>query len=433
MRVRDLWTTHKPLILDASPLVTATVISQGLRVAVLPALSRLYTPAEFGVFQVFTSILGTLALISTAGYDKAVVFASSERRATSAMLVGCSMAIFMATLAWVGAASLGTATAEMLKSPALETFLLTFLPLGMVAIGCGESARYFATRQRWFSLIAKALIAQAVLTAVLQVGLGFFPHSGSGSLIVGRVSGIVLLGAILWIFVWRTASAEFGRIRWANLRNAALRYRKFPMVVTPTTILSQAVYIVPIVLVAKFFTPRDVGYFGVAILLLSAPMQFVGSAVEQVFYRNAMKERSASGSCRASVRQAFLLLTVMGGALGVLLLLARPAVGILLGPDWSAVGDLLLWMTPMVVLNLIGMPLVPAYVVTGRQSLLFAHQAVRSSLSIGAIWVVASHTSDLRLTVIAFTSMEVLMHLIGIALVFYVSRARPRFSTTESP
>jgi O-antigen/teichoic acid export membrane protein len=429
---RSLWNTGKPLVLDASPLVTATVISQGLRIAVLPALSRLYTPAEFGVFQVFTSILGTLSLLSAAGYEKAIVFASTERRATSAMLVGCFMAMLTAILAWVLANEFGAATATALKSPGLETFLLTLLPIGMAAVGFGESARYYATRQRWFSLIAKALIAQAVLTAALQIGLGLLPRTGSGGLIVARVSGIALLGAILWVVIWRTASARFNKIGWANLRNAALRYRRFPLVVTPTTILSQAVYIGPVVLVAKFFSPRDVGFFGVAMLLMSAPMQFVGSAVEQVFYRNAMHELSVSGSCRASVKQAFLLLAAIGAALGVVLLLARPAVGIVLGGDWVAVEDLILWMIPMVVLNLTVMPLLPTFVVMGQQSLLLVHQGVRTTLSMGAIWLVASHTSDLRMTVIAFMLLEVSMHLAGIALVYYVSRARPPLSTAES-
>jgi len=432
LRVRNLWNTHKPLILDASPLVTATVISQGLRIAVLPALSRLYTPAEFGVFQVFTSILGTLSLISAAGYDRAVVFASTERRATSAMLVGCCVAILMATLSFAGAASFGAATAAVLKSPGLGFFLLTMLPVGMLAIGFGESARYYATRQRWFTLIARALIAQAVFTAVLQVGLGFLPGVGSGALILGRVSGIVLLGAILWFIVWRYASAGIRKTRWADLRNAALRYRKFPFVVTPTTILSQAVYIGPVVLVAKFFSPRDVGFFGVAMLLMSAPMQFIGSAVEQVFYRNAMKEQSATGSCHASVRQAFLLLAAISGSLGVVLFLVRPFIGTVLGGLWATVGDLILWMIPMVVLNLVAMPLLPTFVVTGRQSLVFAHQAVRTTSSMVAIWLAASHSGSLQMTIIAFMSVEVVMHLIGLGLVFYVSSARPPHPTSGS-
>jgi O-antigen/teichoic acid export membrane protein len=430
--VRNLWNTHKPLILDASPLVTATVISQGLRVAVLPALSRLYTPAEFGVFQVFTSILGTLSLISAVGYDKAVVFASSERRATSALLVGCFMAIVMATLSWGGAAWFGAAAAAALKSPGLETYLLTMLPLGMVAIGFGESARYYAMRQRWFSLIARALIAQAVLTAVLQIGSGFLPNVGSGGLIVARVSGIVLLGVMLWAIIGRATSGEIRKTRWKNLGLAALRYRKFPLVVTPTTILSQAVYIGPVVLVAKFFSPRDVGFFGVAMLLMSAPMQFVGTAVEQVFYRNAMRERSATGSCLASVRQTFFLLAAISGAIGIALLLAKPFIGVVLGSDWATVGDLVLWMIPMVVLNLVAMPLLPAFVVTGRQSLVFVHQAVRTTCSMSAIWIAAAYTGDLRMTIMAFMLVEVVMHLVAIGLVFYVSRATPPLSTAGS-
>ena len=431
---KGAWASQKAMIVDAGTLATATVVSQGLRIAILPALSRLYAPAEFGIFQIFMSILGAAGLISTAGYDKAVVLASSERRAMSVMLVGCLTAVAVATAAWIAMALSGASVAVALNSPNLAFFLFALLPIGILAIGLGENARYYATRQRRFGMIAKALIAQAIVTATIQAGLGFFPAIGAGGLIVGRVAGIVLLGGLLWSVSWRPVFAGLREIRWPSLRDSALRYRKFPMVVTPTTVFSQSVYIGPIFLVAMYFSPEDVGFFGVVMLLLSAPMQFVGSAVEQVFYRNATEERLTTGACPTSVKQAFVLLTVIAGAFGLLLiLLAKPAIAVILGQNWAAVGDILLWMTPMIVLNLVGMPLQPSFVVMGYQSLQFAHQAVRSLASVGALWFAAAYTGDLRATVMAYAIMEVAMHSIGILLVFYVSGIRPSYRKGVSP
>ena len=62
-------------------LAFGTSIAQFITYASYPIVSRLYTPQEFGVFGLFTSIAGMITLISTGRYELAIILPSSEKKA----------------------------------------------------------------------------------------------------------------------------------------------------------------------------------------------------------------------------------------------------------------------------------------------------------------------------------------------------------------
>jgi len=45
-------------------LVSGSVIAQALGILLVPIITRLYSPADFGVFQLFIAISGILAVLS---------------------------------------------------------------------------------------------------------------------------------------------------------------------------------------------------------------------------------------------------------------------------------------------------------------------------------------------------------------------------------
>ena len=58
---------------NIATLVTGTMIAQAIPIAISPILTRLYTPAEFGSFALYMSIVSILVVIATARYELAIV------------------------------------------------------------------------------------------------------------------------------------------------------------------------------------------------------------------------------------------------------------------------------------------------------------------------------------------------------------------------
>ena len=50
-------------------LSSGTVLAQLINVGVLPALTRIYTPAEFGVFTVYLAVVAVLSSANTGRFE----------------------------------------------------------------------------------------------------------------------------------------------------------------------------------------------------------------------------------------------------------------------------------------------------------------------------------------------------------------------------
>ena len=54
-------------------LFTGKSIAYALPVIVVPILTRIFTPEEFGIFAFYSAIVATLAVLANAGYENAIV------------------------------------------------------------------------------------------------------------------------------------------------------------------------------------------------------------------------------------------------------------------------------------------------------------------------------------------------------------------------
>ncbi|MGN1239473.1 MAG: oligosaccharide flippase family protein, partial [Paludibacteraceae bacterium] len=61
------------LVRNSAKLLSANVIAQAIGLLVYPILTRLYSPEDFGLLNLFLSIGGVLVLLSTAEYQYAIV------------------------------------------------------------------------------------------------------------------------------------------------------------------------------------------------------------------------------------------------------------------------------------------------------------------------------------------------------------------------
>ena len=69
-------------------LLSANVLAQVIGLIVYPILTRIYSPEDFGLLNLFLSIGGVLAILSTAEYYYAIVLPKEEQEAENVFGVG---------------------------------------------------------------------------------------------------------------------------------------------------------------------------------------------------------------------------------------------------------------------------------------------------------------------------------------------------------
>ena len=69
-------------------LVSGTAIAQIIPIAISPVLTRIYTPEEFGIYAIFTSIVIIFSVISNGRYELAIVLPEKDEDAINIFALG---------------------------------------------------------------------------------------------------------------------------------------------------------------------------------------------------------------------------------------------------------------------------------------------------------------------------------------------------------
>ena len=179
-------------------LATGTALAQALPMAASPLLTRLYTPADFGMLAVFLAVVSSLAPASCGKYEVALVVpgADEEGRRLLRVAVRWCLGASLALLAFlmVGQQALLAA----IEGPSLSGWILLG-PLALLSMSILSIAQFLANRLADYGLMARGKLVQAVSGVVLQLGLGL-AAAGFLGLLAGHLVGLV--GGAVFLATW---------------------------------------------------------------------------------------------------------------------------------------------------------------------------------------------------------------------------------------
>ncbi len=336
-------------------LVAGGALAQALPLLLGPVLTRLFTPAEFGLYHLFAAVAANLAVVACGRYEFALPLAADDAEADALRRLALRLLLATTGLAALGAAGWAAAGAGR---------WVAWLPLAVAAAGAVSLATLWATRAQRFRALAVARVLQYGGAALAQAVAGW-AGAGLAGLIAAPIAAALLATAVLRLpLAPRRMVGEQGAGQGAGqgaagpgLREVARRHRAFPLLNTPHAFAGALQDTVSLALVAAALGPAAAGFWGLALRYLKAPATLVGAAVSQALYpKLAAAGRSAEG--RAAVRQVMGLLALLAAPLVLALWLAGPwAFEAVFGPDWRDAGVLARALALYVGLHFVASPL----------------------------------------------------------------------------
>jgi O-antigen/teichoic acid export membrane protein len=322
-------------------LFVGSAFAQGLNVLASPILTRLYEPADFGLYSIFMSIAGILSTISCLRYENAIVLPKEDEEAANLMGVSFLMAGLVSLLTvpiiWLG----GPFILSLLKVPRLGPYLWLIPPItffGGTTLG-HPALNNWNTRTKKFERLAIIQIINAIIMVGIQLGAGFIGWATGGSLIGGIFVGSVLSTSILGWLVWRDDGTLFKTsIHFKDMVLGIKRYRKFPLYDSWATLLNTISWQLPSFLLSIYFSPTVVGFYALGNNLLRMPMNFIGTAMTQVFFQRAA-EAKIQDELAPIVENVFRYLVILGMFPMLLLsVMGRELFIVVFGGKWADAG-----------------------------------------------------------------------------------------------
>ena len=332
-------------------LLSANVVAQVIGLVVYPILTRMYAPEDFGLLNLFLSIGGVLAILSTAEYYYAIVLPKEEKDAEQVLGVGVLWLV--ATTVLVGLSVVFSRPISLLfKSPNLVSYYW-LMPLYVFAMGAWNLLNYWYIRHKEYNPISRYQVSQNVLSSGGKLGMGW-----GGVLQGGMIYSVVVAPLISlltsWVSARKTLLPALRRISWRGVCEQACVYRNFPYFVLPRSFVNMLAGQMPILLLTPFFGGEAVGFLSLAILLGYTPIGTITRAIYQVMYQHTMEQVHEQKPIGQIFRKFILSASAIIIPVFVGLWFVLPDLTAwLLGAEWHVSGEYIRWMLPWLYVSLL--------------------------------------------------------------------------------
>ncbi len=405
-------------------IVLGTVLGQGLLVAASPLLSRLYTPADFALLQIFTGVVSIGAVLASLRLELAIPLARDQHETRAVLRAGLLGTVAIAVLVWL----LGLLTAGLWAvGDTLVDLRATWwlVPVTVAAIAVFQLVSAVLVRAERYRDIAGRNAVQGVGTAGAQLGFGVAGMGPLGLLLgmsLGRAVGLLSI-ARRGLFP-REPGQPRAAVTVADMTNALSRFRRFPLLTTWSALLNNAGQYAPYLVFTLTYGQNPTGWLAFTTRLLALPVTVIGQAVAQVFMgRGASAQREASGDLPRLTWLAVRRLALLGVGPAILLTLIGPwAFGWVFGGAWERAGTYAQILAVAFLAQFVASPISNVFNLVERQGIALVWEAVRLALVVAVPWLVWALGGSDVLGVAAYAAVLVFSYGGVLALAWWVLR-----------
>jgi lipopolysaccharide exporter len=372
-------------IQDILKLVSGTVVALLIALLAMPVITRLYSPEDFGILQLFISILSIICLISCLQYQLSILLPKKDEDAANIFALCIVLITVSSILCWLIVSMSSKWIGIVLNAPKLSNYLI-FLPLAFFLNSIFIVMNYWLSRKSRFGRIASSGVANSLSSKAVQIRYGI-DNANSQGLISGVIFGYIIQDLIMLRAVSMDSSL-LKSINYKKVLQMAARYRNFPLFSAWSEIANDISRQSPSFMLSLFYSTAVVGYYSMAVQIVSLPMSIIGSATGQVFLKNASEERNKPGGIRNIVMQTHRkLVCTMIFPMVILLIIGEELFGFVLGPKWYISGLYVKLLVPWIFLMFISSPLTNVFFVLEKQSYALVFDVVLLVSRVGALYL----------------------------------------------
>lgn len=316
------------------------MLSHALTIGIMPVLTRLYSPSEFGVWALYMSVLAVLMVLGGFHYDQMITQAESEEDAEQLVLLVVVISLLASLLLLVICALARTRIASALGDAELAAWLW-FIPLSVLLHGAYMALRYYSVRHKEFSLVSQGMICRASGSAGFSSVVGFVASGvlHKGGLVLGQVLGDFFNCAWLAKRHHRALRQRAGKISVSGLRHVAVQHKNQAAALAGSAMVGKITERLPHFMAMAAYGTATLGYLGVAERIVFAPISLLSLAISDVFRQRASQLHLAGQSFEPlAVKTAKLTAAAAAIPYALGIMLAEPFFAWLLGSEWREVG-----------------------------------------------------------------------------------------------
>jgi O-antigen/teichoic acid export membrane protein len=264
-------------------LMSGSVLAQVLPILFFPILSRIYTPADYGVLGLFMSVSMLLMVLSNFQLNYAILIPKDDKEALRIFSCGSHLVIATSLVSFAAILLFGAWFSQVMGSLELKTWLY-LLPVTVFLTGINIQFSAWFNRAGRFKIITSSRVLASIVTVAISLGFNFL-IDGAGGLILAYLLGNLASFILLITVFLRTHS--FQRVSLKEDIVILKAHRNFPVYTMPTELISNFAQQLPLYIFSMYSGVQSVGFFTRSRQILALPINYISTSVSEVYKQKA--------------------------------------------------------------------------------------------------------------------------------------------------
>lgn len=399
---------------DGAALISSNVWGQIIAFVAYLVLTRIYTPDDFGVYNIFYSYIEVLIILSTCKYELSIVIADTDREAAaiSRLALRLNTIISLVLLSLLLLLHFIPATAQWALG-GMQFEVALFIPFMVFFCGTTRVYTFLFNRFRKFGSIALSEVVTSTSGVVVKILSAFSSLLHHVGLPLGTVVG-KMAGNINYLVRLKQLNLPKD-IHPAEVKAAARKHRNFPLYTMPKELLNSFSYNLPFLWLALYFGKPEVGLYSLALTFTFRPINIFNTAFEKLLFVRTTEKVHRNQSIAADIRRFVIYVNLVALPLfAVAFLFAEPIFTFLFSGKWNGIGYYVRCLLPWVYVMLTSTSLSFLSNVFAKQRTEFVFYVVLLALRVAAIlWGIYSHNFQQSVLLFAFSGALVSLALLA--------------------
>lgn len=328
-------TLKRSLIGKITIVAGGTALSQIITMVATPIITRCVSASDYGIMNVFSSVISIITIASTLDYYRAIPIIGSDEDAISMVRICVNIlayvSIFLALFCLFGKKSFYT----FCGVDSLYNYRF-YVPIGVFAVGIFDILLQWIYRTREYGLIPKTRLLQSFIGNGVKLVSSLFHYGADGlilGLILSQTMGITTLFKRLKHYVGKNKKC-LSKVQLIKM------YYRFPLFSLPADFVDNFANNVPTLLLANMFGTDVSGYYGICCSVISIPINLIVVSISRVLYAEAASLGSSRPLeiKRLCNKTTSVLLIIMIIPAAILLIWGPALFAFVFGDEWSISG-----------------------------------------------------------------------------------------------
>ncbi|MFY0689698.1 MAG: oligosaccharide flippase family protein [Cyclobacteriaceae bacterium] len=378
-----------------------------------PLISRLFTPDQYGSFALFNSIIVSLALLISLRLSAVFIIVDEEDEFKKVARALSSLIIFGSLVITIIIFLFGTWIFSFFESQNLDGLWYAF-GISIYLHAMRDYMGNWNIRSKQFKHASTMSVVETIGIKGTTVAIGVSDWVVVNGLILGEILGKFLhIVFQLKLFVRERINYLIPLFSLSDIWKIIKRYKEYPLFVLPSTFLVQFSTSLIIFYLSIQYESLFVGSYSMAVSLLTIPTILIAYTAQPLLTQKVF-EYSLEKKSIDSILNKFLGVLIVIGTCSVffLMLFSSPIIIFLLGKNWIVTSYLIPWMAPILLFDIIYIPLNGVLLGQKKNKEIFLISSMRLTGIFGTLFLMSYYGFDFKSGIKIFIIGVLIMNII---------------------